>query len=421
MAEQPTDFAAYLGIDWADRKHDFCLRVSGENSVERGVVEHRPAALNTWADALRERFGGRPIAVAVEMSRGPIVSALLEHAFFVIFPVNPSTLARYRRAFAPSGAKDDPTDAQIAVDLLLRHRDKLTPLRQDSANMRILQRLVERRRSFVHDRVRITNRLVAALKEYFPQPVEWFRDKETKVFAAFLERWPTLPSVQRATDKTLISFLHEHHVVRSSAIDRRIAAIRSEQVLTTDPAVITPAKLTVELLLPQLRATSAAIERFDEEIQALCAQLADYELFGTLPGAGPVFSARLLAAFGEIRERFTDAGALQRYAGVAPVTERSGQKNWVHWRYASSTFVRQTFVEWAASSIAKSFWAEQFYRLHRSKGASRNATLRALAFKWIRILFRCWVDRRPYDESRYLSALQKRHAPLLQFAAKPAD
>ena len=110
-----------------------------------------------------------------------------------------------------------------------------------------------------------------------------------------------------------------------------------------------------------------------------CAKLADYQIFSKLPGAGPVFSARLLAAFGEIRERFTDAGALQRYAGVAPVLERSGQKNWVHWRYASSRFVRQTFVEWAASSIAKSSWAEKFYRLHRSKGASRNATLRALA------------------------------------------
>ena len=123
----------------------------------------------------------------------------------------------------------------------------------------------------------------------------------------------------------------------------------------------------------------------------------------------------------QFRERFTDAGALQRYAGVAPVIERSGQKNWVHWRYASSRFVRQTFVEWAASSIAKSSWAEKFYRLHRSKGASRNATLRALAFKWIRVLLRCWVDRKPYDEAKYLEALQKRHSPLLQVAAAGAD
>ena len=163
------------------------------------------------------------------------------------------------------------------------------------------------------------------------------------------------------------------------------------------------------------------VTHFDDEIRVLCDQLGDYELFRALPGAGPVFSARLLAAFGETRERFADAAALQRYAGVAPVTERSGKKSWVHWRFASSRFLRQTFVEWSAESIAKSFWARQFYEQHRSKGASRNATLRALAFKWIRILFRCWVERRPYDESHYLSALQKRHAPLLQFAAKEAS
>ncbi len=123
-----------------------------------------------------------------------------------------------------------------------------------------------------------------------------------------------------------------------------------------------------------------------------CAKLADYQIFSKLPGAGPVFSARLLAAFGEIRERFTDAGCGSAPAvrGCRAVIERSGQKSWVHWRYASSKFVRQTFVEWAASSIAKSSWAEKFYRLHRSKGASRNATLRVLAFKWIHPGVRYW-------------------------------
>jgi hypothetical protein len=99
------------------------------------------------------------------------------------------------------------------------------------------------------------------------------------------------------------------------------------------------------------------------------------------------------------------------------LTERSGNKHWVHWRWACPTFIRQTFVEWSASSIAHSFWARAFYDSHRAKGASHNATVRALAFKWIRILFRCWVDRTPYDESRYLSALQKRQSPLLKFAA----
>jgi transposase len=119
--------------------------------------------------------------------------------------------------------------------------------------------------------------------------------------------------------------------------------------------------------------------------------------------------------------RLTDAAAFQKYVGIAPVTERSGNKHWVHWRWACPTFLRQTFVEWVASSIPHSFWARAFYESHKAKGASHNATIRALAFKWIRILFRCWVDRTPYDESRYLSALQKRHSPLLKFAAQQSS
>jgi len=66
-------------------------------------------------------------------------------------------------------------------------------------------------------------------------------------------------------------------------------------------------------------------------------------------------------AFGEQRERFTSAEELQKYAGIAPVTERSGKKSWVHWRLQCPTFLRQTFVEWAAESIRHSFWAPQAF------------------------------------------------------------
>jgi transposase len=418
MQETPTEFAAFIGIDWADRKHDFCLHVPGAKKREKGVIEHKPAVLNAWAQRLRERFGGAPIAIAVELSRGPIVSALLEHDIFVIFPVNPSMLAKYREAFTPSRAKDDPTDAEIALELLLRHPEKVPPLRRQGPAMRALQRVVEDRRALVEDRVRLTNRLTNALKAYFPQVVDWFRDKETAIFADFLERWPTLEMAQRARDKTLIDFFHAHNVRYKETLDRRIAAIREEQPLTSDAAVIGPARLLVEVLVPQLRAVSQAVRRFDEEIERLCGELADYKLFRALPGAGPVFAARLLVAFGEQRERFPTASALQRYAGVAPVTERSGNKSWVHWRWACPTFLRQTFVEWVAETIPRSFWARAFYQSRKAQGSSHNAAIRALAFKWIRILFRCWVDRRPYDESRYLSSLQKRNSPVLKFAAQ---
>ena len=141
MQKPPREFAAFVGIDWADRKHDVCMHVHGIEGFEQIVVEHRTAAIEAWALGLRKRFGGAPVAVCLELSQGPIVSALLEYDFLVLFPVNPATLARYRRAFTPSRAKDDPTDAQIAVELLLRHRDKLSVLQQDNAAMRSLRRL----------------------------------------------------------------------------------------------------------------------------------------------------------------------------------------------------------------------------------------------------------------------------------------
>jgi transposase len=185
-------------------------------------------------------------------------------------------------------------------------------------------------------------------------------------------------------------------------------------------SALEPYQLAVESLLSQLRAVVDAIERFDAAIAARATKLPDFDLFKALPGAGPALAPRLLVAFGERRERFPNAAAFQKYVGIAPVTERSGNHSWVHWRFSCPTFVRQTLVEWTEQTIPTSFWAKAFYERHREKGASHNASIRALAFKWIRILWRCWVDRVPYDESRYLSALRKRGSPLLHFAALPS-
>lgn len=161
-----------------------------------------------------------------------------------------------------------------------------------------------------------------------------------------------------------------------------------------------------------------AIERFDAQIEAVACELPDYALFRALPGAGPTYAPRLLAAFGEQRNRYASAAQLQQYSGIAPVVERSGKKCWVHWRLQCPKFLRQTFVEWAAESIPRCFWAGAYYRQQRDKGCSHQAALRALAFKWIRIVYRCWQTRTPYDESIYLNALKRRHSPLLQSIAR---
>ncbi len=351
--------------------------------------------------------------MCLELNKGPIVSALRNYDFLVLFPVNPLTVAKYREAFTPSRAKDDPTDAELQVEILLKHRDKLTPLSPQSSSMRALAQLVEHRRRLVGDKVRQTNRLTSALKNYFPHVLQWFQDKDTVLFCDFLSRWPTLKAVQLARRATLEGFFRAHHVHSADVIATRIEAIKSAGALTTDDGVIAPNVLLVHALVAQLRVTLQAIADFDKAI-AQCAQdHPDFPVFDALPGAGAVFAPRLLVSFGEPRERFTSADELQKYAGIAPVTERSGKKSWVHWRLQCPKFLRQTFVEWAAESTRHSFWAQVYYQQQRDKGKAHQAAVRALAFKWIRILYRCWQERTPYDESVYLQALKRHNAPLL--------
>jgi transposase len=276
-----------------------------------------------------------------------------------------------------------------------------------------LQQLVEQRRGVVADKVRITNRLTNALKQYFPQVLDWFKDKDTRLFCDFLTRWPTLKHAQRARKTRLLAFFQEHNVRYPRIIEQRVQAILTATPLTVDNGVLVPNRLLAEVLVEQLRAVLHALERFDAEIAQLASMLPDYPLFRALPGAGPALAPRLLAAFGEQRERYGSAAEIQRYVGIAPVTERSGNKCWVHWRLQCPTFLRQTFVEWAAQSIPHCYWATLYYHQQRTKGAAHQAALRALAFKWIRILYRCWKDRTPYDEATYLNALKRRGSPLL--------
>ena len=135
-------------------------------------------------------------------------------------------------------------------------------------------------------------------------------------------------------------------------------------------------------------------------------------LFASFPSAGPVLVPRLIAAFGTQRDRYATATDLQSLSGIAPVTESSGKQEWVHFRWACSHFLRQTFHEYAAHSIVKSTWARAYYESQIEAKKTHHAAVRALAFKWIRIMFRCWKDGKTYDEQAYAAALRKRNSPL---------
>mgnify|MGYP003388890868 CR=1 FL=1 len=419
MTDLATDeFVAFIGLDWADAKHDICLQIAGSDKREFKVLEHEPEVIDAWATSLLQRFEDGPIAIALELNKGPIVEALRKFNGLVLFHINPMMLAKYREAFTPSRAKDDPTDAELQLELLLCHRDKLTPLAPQSPEMRALAQLVEHRRRLVDDRVRITNRLTSTLKNYFPQVLKWFPNKDTLLFCNFISQWPTLKAAQLARRSTLERFVRQHHLRGTQRIQDRLDAIKNATPLTTDEGVIIPHALMAQSLVTQLRVTLEAIANFDDAIAERAQAHPDFALFDALPGAGPVLAPRLLVAFGEQRERYSSAAELQKYAGIAPVMERSGKQSWVHWRLQCPKFLRQTFVEWASESIRFSFWAQSYYQQQRDKGASHQAAVRALSFKWIRIVFRCWQNGTPYNESTYLAALQRRGSPLISNLAQ---
>jgi transposase len=418
--ETPIVLAARIGIDWADDHHDFCLQEAGASRVETGRILQNPRALAEWVAGLRQRFGGQPVGVCLETKRGALVAALIEHDFIVLFPVNPRTLKRFREAFAPNGAKDDPDDAALLFELLSKHEDRLHRWAPDDAETRAIARLVEARRKAVDLRTRLTNQLEAELKGYFPQALSWAGELDTQLATDFLQRWPTLQSVQREKVQTIRKFYYGHNCRRADLIEQRIEEIRTAVALTNDPAIVETSAMIVQMLARQIDALRPSISRYDKEIARRFGAHPDAHLFESLPGSGAAMAPRLLSAFGSRRDRFQAASEVQEYSGIAPVTRRSGKQCQTTWRWGAPKFVRQSFHEFARLSIQHSAWARAYYDLQRERGNAHHAAIRALAFKWIRIIYRCWKERVPYDEARYIQALWARHSPLVKRLGAPA-
>jgi transposase len=376
-------------------------------------LENTPEAVEVWAASLQQRFDGRPIAVCLEQGRGALIYMLSKYAHLVLFPVHPTTAARYRETFCTSGAKDDPNDTASLLDLLLRHRERLRQLQPDTEETRLLQFLVEERRRVVNEKTRQSNRLTDCLKLYFPQILRWFDDVGTPLVGDLLERWPSLEELRRAHPGTLRKFFNEHNCRSAERNQERIDAIYTAVSATNDAAVLEAGALTARGLVALIHTLRDTVARLDQRIEQLVATHPEGALFASLPGAGPVLMPRLIVAFGTRRERYDSAYEVQCYSGIAPVKEASGKTSWVHFRRACPMFLRQTFHEFALHSIGQSEWAKAYYdHLRKDEKKTHHAAVRSLAYKWIRIIFRCWKDGKPYDEEVYLNSLRRRGSQL---------
>ncbi len=402
------DWAALIAIDWADQKHDWAMAVPGENIRERGQVTHTPEALDVWVGQLRQRFGDRPIALALEQSRGALLFTLSKYANLVLYPLHPGTASCFRQAMYPSGSKSDPLDADVQLDLLLKHRDRLQVWKPDTEETRLLQFLVEDRRRRVDQKTGLLNQLTGRLKSYFPQILKWFPSADSALAWRFLERWPDLQSVQKVSRQRLKTFLTRDARSCPADVDQFIDQIREAIPATQDRAVVNSSTIFVQGLVSELHLLRTTIQNYDKQIEAVVQQHPDFPIVTSFPGIGKALAPRLIAALGTQRDRFPDASSIQSYSGIAPVREASGKREWVHARWASPKFVKQTFQEWAQHSMTKCAWARMHYDAQRTRGKGHQAAVRSVAFKWIRILFRCWKDRTPYQESRYMESLDRR-------------
>jgi transposase len=407
-------FDLVIGLDRSDRQADLYLIDPRSGKTGPQTIHTSPEALHAWLAQLRQETPKGRVAVCLEQPAASLILFLETYAWITLYAINPITLQKFREAFVTSRAKDDGKDAQYLAELLLTHHAKLKPWQPDDAQTRQLQQLVEHRRAVVDERTGLSNRLKALLKQYFPQALELCGEDLWRPLAiAFLLKWPTLQSLQKAKPTSVKTFYYLHGSRSQQLIAQRLERMEKAVALTDELAVLQSHTLRVQLIAKELLLLHKTLDQFDQQIAAVFRQHPDQAIFANLPGAGPVLAPRLLTSLGSERDRFASAQNLQNFSGIAPVTKQSGGKCHVHRRYGCPKFLKQSFHEYAKESILHSRWAAAHYWQQRQKGCGHHTAVRSLAYKWQRIIWKCWQSRTIYQEAIYEAALKKSGSPLV--------
>jgi transposase len=404
-----------IGLDRSDKKADLCLIDTHTGQHTQQSVDTAPEALHLWLTQLRQQHPQARVAVVLEQPALNLIGFLETVDWIALYAINPLTLLKYREAFVTSRAKDDTKDAFYLADLLRTHHDKLKVWAPEDPQTRLLQQLVSHRRAVVDERTGLTNRLQALLKQYYPQALHLCGEELWRPLATdFLLKWPTLQKVQKARTQTLKQFYYRHGSRSQKLIAQRLELVDNAVPLTRENALIESFAMRIQLVCKELRMVVASIKDYDRQIAKTFAAHPDHNLFDSLPGAGSVLAPRLLATLGSQRERYPASQHVQHSSGIAPVTKQSGGKCHVHRRYRCSKFQRQGWHEYADQSILWCRWAAAYYWQQREKGCSHHTAVRALAYKWQRVIWRCWQDHTLYDDKHYEATLRKRQSPLVK-------
>jgi hypothetical protein len=399
-----------IGIDWADRTHVCCLFDRG-GAVKRNVrVGSSAEEFSAWLDEVSLDYPQGTILIALEKTEGAMVEMIQNRARFGLVPVNPVVLHRIRQAFSPSGAKNDPGDAWLLGEIVFTHPERFEVKQLSEGILQSLSHLVAQRRHWVNTRTRFVEELTSCLKKFYPQALELAGGNLASPMAVeFLQRWPDLNAVKKARWSTLESFYRKHHSGREDLLKQRAELLQIARSVSEREAYLKPHRMHMLAILGQLSAVNKSVEEFDEAIAEVYANAPGHEVIDSLPGAGKALAPRLWVACAD-QAGTANAQTLQVRSGIAPVKRQSGNSTVVSFRWARPRFLHQTWTEFARCSLKTSTWAQAFHEDRKTRGDAEPAILRALAFKWIRIVARIWVDKVPYDEAYYIEHCSIRRA-----------
>ena len=393
------------GLDWASRNHALCIIDSTGAVVEQFEVAHDAAGLRELLTRLR-RHAPTPaqLPIAIERPSGLLVDALVEAGYPVV-PIHPNIVKATRPRYRSHGAKSDASDAYLLADLLRTDGARFNALQPQSDAIRALRALVRGRDDLVTTRVQLANQLRSLLESFWPGAAGIFAEIDSPIALAFVQRYPTPASAAHCGEKRLATFLAQHRYC-----GRRSPAVLLERLRAAPDGhaneLETDAKRTlVQALAATLTALVEHITQITSRIEHAVAELPDGQLIMSLPRAGQVCAAQILAELGDVRARFPSDAHLAAEAGVAPLTYQSGKSRTVTFRWACNHRLRRAITCFADNSRHVSQWAARMYTAARVRGCDHPHAIRILARAWIRVLWRIWTDRRSYDPARHRAAL----------------
>lgn len=395
----------YAGVDWASERHAVCVIDERGEVKERLVVPHTRLGLAELADRLGRHAEPADLPVAIERPDGPVVDALVAAGFPVMI-VPPHVVKAARPRFSAARAKSDPGDARLLADLARTDGGRFRRLRPvDPATAR-LRRLVRARDELRDTRTLLGNQLRALLEEAWPGAAEVFARVDSPIALAFLERYPSPPAAQGLGEARMAGFLVRHRYSGRRTAAELLARLRAAPVVR-EPAIVDEATAdAVRSLVACLGVLLARLADLEGAVRAALAGHPDGALFRSLPRAGEINAAQLLAGIGADRERFPGPEALAAQAGAAPVTRASGKVTVVGFRWACDRRLRAALTTFADNSRHENAWAADVYRSARDRGADHPHAIRILAKAWCRVIWRCWQDHVAYDPARH-GALQR--------------